>query len=548
ANLDKSVADKIAEETRSILSSGEALFQVIPKEEVLERLKQAGEPFLYKRAREATGPLLTLVRCGESVGFSEELIDGRASYPNSVVTASNVSRVHWLGEATGIIMERVHLTGYPSAADEKLYEQRLEEIRARDHVELVRRMDLCVFEQSVGAGLVLWAPAGATMRRTIEEYLYRLHMLRGYQPVVTPHVVAADLYKVSGHLELFRENMFVFEHEGRTHVVKPMNCPLHIAIVKRKRWSYKDLPLRYFELGTVYRFERGGTLHGLVRVRGMTQDDAHIFAREDQIEEEVERVLDLLQEVYEAFGVTEYFFKLSLRDPSSLSKYLGDEELWREAERALEAALKARGASFSIDLGGAAFYGPKIDVVLRDSLEREWQCGTIQLDFNLPRRFGLTYTDASGGERYMVMIHRALIGTIERFAGILLEYYAGRVPLWVAPLQVAILPVEEENEEQLSYAKHVAEELKARRVRAEVFSEGRLSARIRAARSSRVPMIAVVGEREVSSRTLSVTRIRYGVDERRRYAPREERFEATPEELASMIIEETKRATRGVMP
>ncbi len=540
------------EEALGLLREGRLVLRVVGLEEALEAARSAGEPLLFQSLREERPGRVTLASMeGEGGGVSlswEELVEGRPRFPDARGELSNASLVHWRGEATGIMLTRAHVTGYPSGEAEREYQEFLRQVELRDHVRLGREMDLFLTDPKVGAGLILWAPNGARMRRALEEYIFRLHMRRGYEPVYTPHLATGALFETSGHLQHYRENMYVFTHEGRLHAVKPMNCPFHITIFKRRRWSYRELPVRYFELGTVYRYERAGTLHGLTRVRGFTQDDAHIFLREDQIEEEVTRLLRLVDEVYSSVGIRNYRFKLSTRDPQRRDEYMGDPALWDRAEEELERALRDNGIPFTIDEGEAAFYGPKIDLFLTDALGREWQCGTIQLDFNLPKRFGLSYTDEENRERTPVLIHRAIIGTIERFTGILLEYYAGRPPLWLAPLQVAVLPIEEGSEEQRGYARRIAEMLEGAWIRTTLMAEGRLNARLREARRLRIPLIVVVGKRELQRGSVTATHIQYGVDEKGHYKPREEKLSFnTPQELVEWIRAEVARQTRGIL-
>lgn len=532
------------------LRSGGVEFRVVGAEEALEEARRAGELLLYQSLRQEKPSYATLARMEGVVSISwETLVEGRPRFPQARGRLSNVSLVHWRGEESGILLARAHLDGYPSGRVEREYREFLRQVELRDHVRLGREMDLFMTDSRVGAGLILWPPNGARMRRALEEYLYRLHVRRGYQPVYTPHLATGELFQTSGHLQHYRENMYVFEHEGRLHAVKPMNCPFHITIFRRRKWSYRELPVRYFELGTVYRYERAGTLHGLTRVRGFTQDDAHIFLREDQILEEVTHLLRLVGEVYRSMGVSNYRFKLSTRDPRRREDYMGDPALWDRAEEELERALRDNGIPFTIDEGEAAFYGPKIDLFLTDALGREWQCGTIQLDFNLPRRFNLAYVDEDNREKTPVLIHRAIIGTIERFTGILLEYYAGRPPLWLAPLQAAVMPVEESSREQLEYARRIAGMLEEAWLRPVVMAEGRLNARLREARRLRVPMIVVVGRREVNEGTVSATIIEYSTDEQGRFKPREEKVTfSSPEELRDWMVSRVRAQTGGILP
>ncbi len=539
--------DAIRARAEELASRMRVSASVMSRDEALKVIADWGEPLLYEQVYSGEWKSVALIEMNGFRTVCPRTLHPPSASAVSIIRITNTSMVHWMGEEKGLRLYRIHATCFPSIEDEKLYLEWRRQVELRDHVLLGKEMDLFLTSPLIGAGLILWTPNGARMRRVLEEYVYKLHIMRGYQPVVTPHVASGELFKTSGHLQHFRENMFLFEIEGRLHAIKPMNCPFHIMILKRKKYSYRDLPVRYFELGTVYRYERAGTLHGLTRVRGLTQDDAHIFLREDQIESEILGVLELIREMYSSFGIRNYRFKLSVRGEDK-EGYMGSPEVWEKAEEALEKALRKHGISFVKEEGEAAFYGPKIDVYLKDSLGREWQCGTIQLDFNLPERFDLTYTDADNKERRMVMIHRAVLGSIERFLGVLMEYYAGRLPLWLAPIQAVVLPVEESSAEQHEYARKVHEHLLNAGVRAELLVEGRLNGRLRKARKMRVPLIIVVGRREVKSGSLSVTMIRYGEDEKGMYKPVEEKTSfSSPQELVDWIRKEVERQTNGVI-
>lgn len=517
------------------------------KEELLELLKEKSEIFLYELVKEVDRPELSVVVEGGAASVCiEDCVE--QVHEDAVLEYVNRSVVHWRGIERSFLLNRLHIRAFPSRRAKSEYAELEREYSLRDHVTLGRELDIFMTDPSVGAGLVLWAPNGALIRKLMEEFEYKLHLRHGYQPVVTPHLATSELFETSGHLSYYRENMYVFEHDGKTHVVKPMNCPFHILIFKRRKWSYKDLPVRYFEFGTVYRYERAGTLHGLTRVRGLTQDDSHIFLRPDQIQDEISRLLELLKTMYSSYGIRDYAFKLSLRDPGDQSKYIGSPQLWERAERALEEALTKHGIPFKKEYGEAAFYGPKIDIYLKDSLGRDWQCGTIQLDFNLPERFNLTYVDQDNKEKRVVIIHRALIGSIERFLGILMEYYAGRLPLWLSPVQVALLPVDESSEEQMGYVRGLHERLVNSGIRAETLTEGRLQARIREARRMRIPVLVVLGKREARGGGLEAVWIKYGADERGRYRPVEERMWFEEEDkLIKWIKEEVGRETHGII-
>jgi len=547
--LDKKKINEIISKSKEIVSNNQICFSLETKNKVLDSLKSQGELIAFYDLLGKQTKQIPVANVDNLFFPINHPIQGCFKYQTAIIEYINQSLVHWKGEETGILLKRLHVTGYPSREDEKIYREYQREVQLRDHVNLGREMDLFMTDPKVGAGLILWPPNGAWMRKTLEDYVFRLHMKRGYSPVITPHLATGELFKTSGHLQHFRENMFVFEFEGRLHSVKPMNCPFHITIFKRKKWSYRELPARFFELGTIYRYERAGTLHGLTRVRGLTQDDAHIFLREDQIEEEINNLLSLVKEIYTAMGITNYRFKLSVRDPEDQEKYMGSKELWDHAENVLEKALEKQGIAFEKELGEAAFYGPKIDIFLKDALGRDWQCGTIQLDFNLPERFDLKYIDENNKEKRPVIIHRAILGSIERFLGILLEYYAGRLPLWLAPIQAVVLPVEESSTKQIEYAKDIGEELRKEGIRTKVMTEGRLNHRLREARKMRVPLIVVLGEKELKQKSLTVTIISYHVDEKGKYKPKEERraFDSL-KQFVSWVKKEISRQTGGILP
>lgn len=531
----------------SKLLSQQLRVEYIKKNDLLRILKEKSEVLMYELIKDMDNERFLVVRDDGNVSVCLDTCVEQ-SYDDAVLEYVNQSMIHWRGDEKSILLTRLHIKAFPSRKAKNTYAELEKEYSLRDHVVLGRELDLFTTDPSVGAGFILWAPNGAIIRKLMEEFEYKLHLRYGYQPVVTPHLATSELFETSGHLSYYRENMYVFEHDGKTHVVKPMNCPFHILIFKRKKWSYKELPVRYFEFGTVYRYERAGTLHGLTRVRGLTQDDSHIFLRPDQIQEEIGRLLDLLKLMYASYGINNYSFKLSLRDPNNQSKYIGSAELWERAEKALEEALINHGIPFKKEYGEAAFYGPKIDIYLKDSLGREWQCGTIQLDFNLPERFNITYVDQDNKEKRVVIIHRALIGSIERFLGILLEYYAGRLPLWLSPIQVVLLPVDEHSEEQKNYALRMRNELINNSIRADVMIEGRLQARIREARRLRIPLLVVIGDKEVKTDTFEAQWIKYGVDEKGRYKPIEEKITFRGiKEFEQWIKEEVGRETHGII-
>ena len=371
-----------------------------------------------------------------------------------------------------------------------------------DHRTLGQKLNLFSINEEIGIGLVLWHPRGALVRRIIRDFWEKEHLKNGYQLVSTPHIARRELWKTSGHMEYYAENMYIFDKEGESYVVKPMNCPFHIQIYKSRPRSYRELPIRYAEWGTVYRYERSGTLHGLLRVRGFTQDDAHIFCTSEQLVEEISKVLDLTEHILKTLGFTEYTVELSTRDTEKAEKYMGSENEWKPAQSALANALEQKNIPYSERKGEAVFYGPKIDMKIVDAFGREWQCSTIQFDFNLPKRFNLTYMGPDGEEHRPVMIHTALLGSIERFFGILIEHYKGNFPIWLAPIQVRVLPI---SDKYFRYAKEVREKLSSFGIRSELDDSSRtISYKIREAETQKIPYVAICGKREAESNTISV--------------------------------------------
>jgi threonyl-tRNA synthetase len=413
---------------------------------------------------------------------------------------------YWRGDERNPMLQRIYGTSFPTKAELDAHLARLDEIKRRDHRKVGKELDLISVQDEIGPGLVLWHPKGATVRLLIENFWREQHIKDGYDLVYSPHVARLDLWKTSGHVDYYRENMFApMKLEGSEYQLKPMNCPYHIMIYKSHLRSYRDLPIRYGELGTVYRYERTGVLHGLLRVRGFTQDDAHLFCRPDQMETEVGRVLDFTFFILKTFGFSEFEVFLSTRPKESV----GSDEHWTLATSALEAALKGRNISYHLDPGGGAFYGPKIDIKIKDALGRSWQCSTVQVDFNNPERFELSYIGEDGKAHQPIMIHRALMGSIERFFGILIEHFGGAFPTWLAPVQARVLAI---TDGQREFAARAVEEMKAAgfRVEADLRNE-KIGLKIREAEKSKIPFMFVVGDREVQSRSLSV-RGRNGVN------------------------------------
>jgi len=406
---------------------------------------------------------------------------------------------YWRGDERNAMLQRVYGTSFPTKAEMDAHLAKLEEIKRRDHRKLGKELDLISIQEDIGPGLVLWHPKGALIRLLIENFWREQHLRHGYELVYSPHVARLDLWKTSGHVDYYRENMFVpMKVEASEYQLKPMNCPFHIMIYKSHLRSYRDLPIRYGELGTVYRYERTGVLHGLLRVRGFTQDDAHLFCRPDPIESEVSHVLDFTFFMMKTFGFSDFEVYLSTRP----EKAVGSEERWAQATDALEAALKGRGVAYEVDPGEGVFYGPKIDIKIKDMLGRSWQCSTVQVDFNNPERFELAYTGEDGKPHQPIMIHRALLGSIERFFGILVEHYAGAFPTWLAPVQARVLPI---TDKQREYADAVVKQLVTKGFRAEADTRNeKIGLKIREAEKSKIPYMLVVGEREMEAGTLSV--------------------------------------------
>jgi threonyl-tRNA synthetase len=411
-----------------------------------------------------------------------------------------VAGAYWRGNEKGPMLQRIYGTAWDTKAALEEHLHRLEEAEKRDHRKLATELDLLSFPQELGGGLAVWHPKGAAVRKLMEDYSRERHDKGGYQFVFTPHLANANLFETSGHLGWYKDGMYPpMEMDNGTYYMKPMNCPMHCLIFRSRQRSYRELPLRLFELGNVYRYERAGTLHGLMRIRGFTQDDSHIYCTEDQLQDEIISLLDFVMSVLRAFGFTDFTANLSTKDPL---KYVGTDENWDRATDALRMALEKYGLDYRIKEGDAAFYGPKIDIDVKDAIGRTWQLSTIQCDFNLPERFQLEYIGADGARRRPIMLHRALFGSIERFFGVLLEHYAGAFPTWMAPVQARVLPVAEAHQQ---YADEVAARLHAAGFRVDlVEANDQLGKRIRAAKLEKIPYVLVVGDDDVAAGTLGV--------------------------------------------
>ncbi len=481
----------------------------------------AGNPYKAEIAREIPdGQPITLYTIGE---FTDLCRGGHASSTGRIgaFKLTSVAGAYWRGDEHKPMLQRIYGTAWYDAEQLDAYLARLEEAQRRDHRKLGAELELFSIEEDAGGGLVFWHPKGAVVRGIVENFIRDGLRERGYEPVVTPHIASERLYEISGHLENFEQNMFgPIEVEGQRFRLKPMNCPGHILIYRSRLRSYRDLPLRFSEFGTVYRFERSGVLHGLNRVRGFTQDDAHIFCTPDQLQAEFEQTLDEARRLMNAFGFTNFEYALSTREPQDRV------ETDAVAEDAIRRALARHDLPYAVDQGGGAFYGPKLDINVRDALGRPWQLGTVQVDFVLPARFGLRYRAADGQDRPPVMIHRALAGSLERFFGILIEHYGGAFPAWLAPVQVVVTPI---SEHQASYALQVASRLRGAGFRVEVDEANeKLGYKIRHWKTQKVPYILVAGKQEVADGTVNVNQ--RGVDEKRTIS-----VESFVEELQAVV-------------
>jgi len=470
----------------------------VSKEEAHQRFP--GEPYKEKLLADIPGNAVSLYKLGNFL----DLCRGPHVPSSGRVGAyklMNTAGAYWRGDSKNRMLTRIYGCAFATKKELDAHLALLEEIRKRDHRKLGKELDLYSVNEEIGAGLILWHPKGSVVRRIMEDFWRDEHARAGYDLVFSPHIAKLDLWRVSGHLDYYRQSMFgAIEVEGQDYQLKPMNCPFHIQIYKSKMRSYRDLPIRYAELGTVYRFEPSGTLHGLLRVRGFTQDDAHLFLTPDQLDEEIYALLDFTLFVLRRFGFDRYEIYLSTRP----DKYAGTTENWAKAESALKKALERKGLPYQVDPGEGVFYGPKIDIKIKDTLGRAWQCSTIQVDFNNPERFHVSFVGEDGSPRQAIMIHRALMGSLERFFGVLVEHYAGAFPLWLAPVQVDVLPV---TDRQADAARETVASLRAAGFRAEGdFRNEKLGYKIRESQLQKVPYALVIGDREVTQRKVAPRR------------------------------------------
>ncbi len=484
---------------------------MIPKQEAIEYFSRLGEHLKVELIQEKAGAMLSCYRLGNLVDFcTGPHIDSTGAIAPGTFRLLSIAGSYWKGDEHNQQLQRIYGTAFLKKEELEAHLLQLEEARKRDHRKLGRELDLFSISDEAGPGLIFWHPKGTRVRMAIERFLTPELINRGYEFVTTPHVARNSLWKTSGHYDYYRENMYVFAIDEEEFVIKPMNCPGHIQVYQSKMRSYRDLPVRFAEYGTVYRYEKSGVLHGMLRVRGFTQDDAHIFCTRDQVYGEILALLDLVLFVMQSFGFDKYKVELSVRDVSKQEKYAGTTEDWEMAERALVQAMKDRNMEWQRMEGEAVFYGPKIDVKLIDAIGRPWQLSTVQFDFTLPKRFDLKFIGPDGQAHQPVMLHRAILGSVERFFGVLIEHYAGAFPIWLAPTQVVVIPISERHH---SYAKQVSAQLKQAGLRTEIDDRNeKMGYKIREAQTQKVPYMLVVGDKEVQNRQVSV-RNRFQGDE-----------------------------------
>ncbi|RDX74019.1 Threonine--tRNA ligase, chloroplastic/mitochondrial 2 [Mucuna pruriens] len=516
----------------------------VSRDEAHRRISALNEPYKLEILESIKEDPITIYHIGDEWWdlCAGPHVESTGNINKKAVELESIAGAYWRGDVRKPMLQRIYGTAWENEEQLKAYLHFKEEAKRRDHRRLGQDLDLFSIQDDAGGGLVFWHPKGAMVRHIIEDFWKKIHLKCGYDLLYTPHVAKADLWKISGHLDFYKENMYdQMSIEDELYQLRPMNCPYHILVYKSKLHSYRDFPIRVAELGTVYRYELSGSLHGLFRVRGFTQDDAHIFCLDDQIKDEIRGVLDLTEEILLQFGFDKYEVNLSTRP----EKAVGDDDIWEKATSALEDALDDKGWTYQIDDGGGAFYGPKIDIKIEDALGRKWQCSTVQaildliifeykityllspnslsfvlnlsthqrlqacgytVDFNLPQRFDITYVDSNTERKRPIMIHRAVLGSLERFFGVLIEHYAGDFPLWLSPIQARVLPV---TDAQLEYCNDVTKKLKMYGIRAEVCHGERLPKLIRNAEKHKIPLMAVVGAKEVETETVTV-RSRFG--------------------------------------
>lgn len=499
---------KIEEEMKKIINKKHKFVrEELDIENAKDIFEKMGESYKVEILNEIKEKMVSIYRTGDFI----DLCRGPHVTDTSKIKAIKLLKVagaYWRGDEKNKMLQRIYGISFP---DEKMlndYLKNLEEAKQRDHRKLGRELDLFSTHDEFGPGLIYWHPKGSIIRKEIEDFWRNEHLKRGYDILYTPHVAKIDLWNKSGHTSFYKENMFPeMKMDEMDYLIKPMNCPFHILIYKTSLRSYRELPLRWCELGTVYRYEKSGVLHGLMRVRGFTQDDAHIFMMESQLLDELINVIDMIIFILKTFGFNDYEVYLSTRP----KEFIGDKRVWELSEAALKQALHKVGLKYYVDEGGGAFYGPKIDIKIKDALNRTWQCSTIQVDFNMPERFDVNYIGEDGKEHRTIMIHRALLGSFERFFGVLIEHYKGAFPLWISPIQVSVLTITERVE---SYALNIFKKLKENMIRVSLNNDNQtIGAKIRNATLQKIPYMIIIGDKEANKGTISV-RKRTGIEEK----------------------------------
>ena len=502
------VLEKLEAEMRKICKEKLRLERFeLPRAEALKFMEERDEPYKVELINDLPeDAVISFYRQGEFVDLcAGPHLDSTGRVKGNAIKLTSVTGAYWRGDSNRKMLQRIYGTCFPKKEELDAYLARIEEAKKRDHRKLGKDLELFCFSQRVGQGLPLWLPKGAALRDRLEQFLRGVQKEYGYQQVITPHIGNKELYVTSGHYAKYGKDSFQPIHtpiEGEEYLLKPMNCPHHCEIYRSKPRSYKELPVRLAEFGTVYRYEQSGELHGLTRVRGFTQDDAHLFVRPDQLLEEFERVIDIVLYIFKTLKFDNYTAQISLRDPNNKEKYIGSDENWEKAESAIMQAAREKGLTTVVELGEAAFYGPKLDFMVKDAIGRKWQLGTIQVDYNLPERFDLTYKGADDKLHRPIMIHRAPFGSMERFVAVLLEHTGGKFPLWLSPQQVVVLPISEKFND---YAQKVAEYLNRNDVRTEVDDRNeKIGRKIRDNELKRVPYLLIVGEKEEAEGLVSV--------------------------------------------
>ena len=477
--------------------------ELISKKEAQEIFK--GQPYKLEIIKKIEEDKITIFKSGDFIDVCKgPHVESTKEIPYNSFKLNKTAGAYWLGDEKNPMLTRIYGIAFDTKKELEEYIKTKEEAEKRDHRILGKKLELFMFDDEVGAGLPLWMPKGALLRHFVMDFAFNTYLKRGYEPVSTPHIASLKLWEHSGHLDFYKDNLYdSFGIEGEKYMLKPMNCPLHVQIYKNKRRSYRELPIRWTEMGTVYRYEKSGVLHGLTRVRGFTQDDAHIICTPEQLHQELLDALNLTFYILNTFGFKDFQINLSVRDPKNKDKFIGEDKNWEKAEKELKSVLAEIGYDdFVYDVGGAVFYGPKIDVKVNDSLGRPWQLSTIQFDFNLPSRFDMTYQGKDGEKHTPFMIHRALLGSLERFIGVLIEHYAGAFPVWLSPTQIWVMPIGESHRE---YAKEIREKFFQNDLRMKIKDENEtVSKKIREGEIQKIPYLVVIGNKEKENKTIRI--------------------------------------------